>query len=199
MVTLAQGKANMQGRLEHTHNGGSWHNWCAAFVCRFVTGVTSSGAGVGDSADTAYDALLASGPIISLDHEAAPPGAIGWYKTQGGPRPGHVAVALGADIWAMASDATGSNWGEASGTITWNAYRAKKPAMVWLGWTYDYVSQALSDTRIVLKLLGQPELFLITGPKAKHHLTPAEWKLLKAHTPVFTVSPGVLNHYSEVS
>lgn len=200
MVTIAQGKATMQSTLERHHNGGSWHNWCGSWVCRFVTGVTASGAGVGDSADTAYDALLASGPIISLDHEAAPAGAIGWYKSTGTPRPGHVAVALGADIWGMASDATGGNWGDDSGTITWNAYHAKKPTMIWLGWTFDYVGQFLSDTKVIVKLLGHKELYLLTGPKARHHLTPEEYAPLKrAHTPVFTVPESVLNHYSEVS
>lgn len=200
MVTLAQGKATMQSPLEHTHDGGSWHNWCASFVCRFVTGVDSAGGGLGDSADTAYDALLSSGPIISLAHQDAPAGTIGWYKSSGSKRPGHVAVSLGADVWAMASDAAGNGWGEASGPISWQSYRAKKPTMIWLGWTFDYVGQHLSDTKVIVKQAGRRELYLLTGATSRHHLTPEEYAPLKArHTPVFTVGDDVLHHYSEVS
>lgn len=197
MPTIAQGKTLMKSPLERRHGTTSWHNWCASWVCRFVTGADRTGAGLGASKDTAWEACEASGPILSTDHAAAPPGAIGWYRSTGASKkPGHVVIHLGGDLLAMGSDAVTTSWGDASGTCSWDHYRRAKPAMAYVGWTYDFVGQTLADATVVVKLAGHPELYLLTGPATRHHLTPAEWKPLKARgVRSHTISAAVLGHY----
>lgn len=207
MNTIGQGTALMRSKLERyvTPAGtDTWHNDCARFVCRFVTGADPrTGSGLGASKDTAWEACQASGPILSTDHAAAPAGAIGWYRSTGpSPKPGHVVIHLGNDLLAMGSDAvpTASRWGVDSGTISWAAYHRAKPTMQYVGWTLDYVGQVLVDARIVVKLAGHPELYLLTSPTTRHHLTPAEWKPMKAKgVKHVTVTPAVLAHYREAT
>lgn len=181
MNTIAQGIKLMKSDLEQHCNGGSWHNQCGRFVCRFVTGADASGGGLGASRDTAWEAHLASGPILSTNHARAPAGAIGWYRGRGDdPKPGHVVVHLGNDQLAMASDAVTTSWGNCSGTCSWDHYQTAKPAMEYVGWSYDFVGQVLKDAKIVVKRRGKPELYLLTSPTTRHHLTPQEWAPLKA-------------------
>jgi hypothetical protein len=198
MQSLAQGTALMKSPLERYVAGrDTWHNDCARFVCRFVTGADPrTGSGLGASRPTAWEACQASGPLLSTDHAAAPAGAIGWYRSTGtSPKPGHVVIHLGGDILAMGSDAV-SGWGVDSGTCTWSHYRSAKPTMQYVGWTYDYVGQVLTDAKIVVKIAGHPELYLLTSPTTAHHLTPAEWKPFKAKgARAVTISPAALAHY----
>lgn len=175
MNTLAEGTRLMKSALERQCNGGTWHNQCGRFVCRFVTGADASGGGLGASRDTAWEAHDASGPVLSTHHRNAPPGAIGWYRNIGDePKPGHVVVHLGGDQLAMASDGVSTEWGEASGTASWSEYHAAKPAMQYVGWSLDYVGQVIEDATVVVKLARKPELYLLTSTTTRHHLTPAE-------------------------
>lgn len=140
--TLEQLQTLMHSQGQRTHSGGSWHNWCAAWVCRAVTGVDASGSGLGASADTARQALAKSGNsghVVSTDPAKAPAGAIHWWLN-GPTGDGHVAVDLtgGARSLGMASDAVTTEWGTASGTISLAEYGRRKPAMKYAGWTLDY-------------------------------------------------------------
>lgn len=140
--TLEQLQATMRSPGQRTHGGGSWHNWCAAWVCRAVTGVGPDGTGLGASADTARQALGKSGNggrVVSTDPAKAPAGAIHWWLN-GPTGDGHVAVGMtaGSGSLAMASDAVTHAWGTASGTISLAEYSARKPAMRYVGWTLDY-------------------------------------------------------------
>lgn len=143
--TIAQLEQLMRSAGQRTHNGGSWHNWCAAWVCRAVTGVDASGSGLGASADTARQALAKSGNagrVLSADASKAPAGAIHWWSN-GSAGDGHVAVGLtaGSGSLGMASDAVtaaGTRWGVDSGVISLARYGQQKPAMHYVGWTLDY-------------------------------------------------------------
>lgn len=97
----------------------------------------------------------------------------------------------------MSSDAVTTAWGDQSGTCTWEHYDAAKPAMEYVGWTYDFVGQVLSDARIVIRLANKPELYLLTSANTRHHLTPAEWAPLKAkRVRAVAVSESVLKKFT---
>lgn len=172
--TMAQGQSLMKSAREDTRNGGSWNGWCASWVYRFVNGDPGNGL----SAETAALAYAASGPRISTGHADAPKGAIGWWSDGSGP--GHVAVALGGDVWGMASGAVTTEWGTDSGTTTWTHYHSARPDMVWTGWTADYCGSIIKDAVILLKRDGHPEIYKVTGERELRHLPPSEYFPLKA-------------------
>jgi hypothetical protein len=199
--TLAKGEALMKSAIAKKHHGATWHNQCASFVCCMISGIDSSGSGIGASADTARQALDASGPLLSSDGSAAVPGVIGWWSN-GATGDGHVAVYVGGGKWAMGSDAVndgdGVEWGDDSGTISLARYRALKPAMVWRGFTADFVGQIFADKRILVKAAGHPEIYEVVGADTLHHLTPAEYAALKtAGVHYVEVPSGVLPRFSK--
>lgn len=203
-LTLAQGIALMKSAAaETTRNGASWHNWCARYVCAFVTGLTADGYAVGNSAETARQALAASGPLLSADGSKAVPGVIGWWSN-GTTGDGHVAVYVGGGKWAMASDAVdhggdGSVWGKAQGTISLTRYAQLKPAMKWVGFTADYVGQIFSDKKILLKVPGSAPIYRIVSAGTIHWLTPEEYAPLRdAGTPVLEVPASIIGRFKQV-
>lgn len=140
-MTVAQGKALMRSSKMRQHWNSvkgayeSWSGWCAAFTYWFT--------GAAHSYDTAYDAYLAAGPIVSRDPSKAPAGAIHYFKSAGSdPRPGHVAPSLGLGVAAMAtSREVIDSWGDHTGTVKMAAYIASvKGSFTYLGWTYTFGS-----------------------------------------------------------
>lgn len=130
--TPAQGKAFMRTPAMRKHSGGSWAGWCCAFTYWFT--------GAAHSYATAYDAYQAAGKMVSTDYAKAPAGAIHYWKSTSGFRPGHVAPSLGNGIAAMAtSQRLDTVWGDHSGTIALSRYiPAVKAGFKYLGWSYNF-------------------------------------------------------------
>lgn len=171
-LTLTAGIALMRSSTARTHHGASWHNQCGSFVCCMVSGIDSSGSGIGASRPTAREALAASGPIVSTDPAKAAAGDIGWWSN--GTGDGHVAVYVGGGLWAMGSDAvtasTGTVWGEDSGTITLARYNSLRPDMQWVGFTHDFVGQVFKPAPAPVK--PGPTLYTL----ARGIPNPAFWR-----------------------
>lgn len=118
-----------------TNNGGSWHNWCEAFVYR-AGGFTRSFA-------TATLAGKASG-YLNPNALKAPRGAIHYW----GNGPGHIGFELGGGLVLMASDGVTKRWGTALGTASVADYNRNKPGMKYLGWTMRHGTQVLTKTPV---------------------------------------------------
>jgi hypothetical protein len=123
-------------RAHPTNNGGTWHNWCSAFVHR--------AGGFAGAFDPAWLAALASGPL-NLDSASAPAGAIHYYSDQWGI--GHVDFALGGDLHLGATNGATTMWGTAMGTYTTAEYRAKKPDMHHAGWSLRFGTETLAPSQ----------------------------------------------------
>jgi hypothetical protein len=123
-------------RAHPTNNGGTWHNWCSAFVHR--------AGGFTGAFDPAWLAALASGPL-NLDSAAAPAGAIHYYSDQWSI--GHVDFALGGDLHLGATNGATTMWGTAMGTYTTAEYRAKKPDMHYAGWSLRFGTETLTPSQ----------------------------------------------------
>lgn len=137
-MTVAQGKALMRSsKMERHWNTArgvyeSWSGWCAAFCYWF--------SGAAHSYDTAYDAYLSAGTMVSKNAAKAPAGAFHYFRSVDGPRPGHVAPSLGLGIAAMAtSRGTIDAWGDHSGTVKILDYIEEvKGSFTYLGWSYSF-------------------------------------------------------------
>lgn len=201
-LTLAKGIAVVKAHPRH--HGISWHNQCAAFADSMVSGIDSGDSAIGPSANTAREALAASGPLLSTDPARAVPGVFGWYSN-GSSGDGHVAVYLGHGQWAMGSNAVaaaGHLWGGAGsdeGIITFSAYAQAKPAMKWVGITADYCGQIFADKHVLLKADGHPEIYQVVGAGQLHHLTPAEYaQLRRAGAAYVRTSLAVIGKFHQV-
>jgi hypothetical protein len=122
-------------RANPTNRGGTWHNWCEAFVYR--------AGGFTRSFSTAQLAARASGPLNPA-FAKAPRGALHYWSDASGF--GHIGFELGGGLVLMASNGVTSLWGRAIGTATVPEYNRNKPDMHYSGWSLRHGTETLAPS-----------------------------------------------------